>query len=205
MDLLDLPIRGGHFVLESGLHSDTWCDLDLLFAGPLRSAPAVNALAARLAPYHPEVICGPLTGGAFLALRLAEALGAEFCYAENATPLDTAAGGLFRARYAIPAALHAQVRGRRVALVDDAISAGSSLRATHAALLELGARSVALGALIQFGVIGRDYFAQLGLPLETLVTREFRTWAPADCPLCALNSAPHQRQPPALPSIKRGV
>ena len=93
MDLLDLPIRGGHFVLESGLHSDTWCDLDLLFAEPRRSARLVHALAARLAPYHAGVICGPQTGGAFLALLLAEALGTEFCYAERMSTPDAAADG----------------------------------------------------------------------------------------------------------------
>jgi orotate phosphoribosyltransferase len=38
-------------------------------------------LARRAAPSQPEVVCGPLTGGAFVAQAVAAELGADFVFA----------------------------------------------------------------------------------------------------------------------------
>ena len=52
--------RNGHFLLESGYHSDTWFDLDALFVDPAAIAPQVDALAELLRPHYVSAICGPL-------------------------------------------------------------------------------------------------------------------------------------------------
>ena len=38
--------RQGHFLLESGHHTELWLDLDALFAEPRRVAPLIAAMAA---------------------------------------------------------------------------------------------------------------------------------------------------------------
>lgn len=85
-DILEsLPARRGHFLLESGYHTDLWLTLDALFVDPRRVAPLVNALAERLRLHAMTAVCGPLVGGAFLAQALATALGIGFYYTEPRT------------------------------------------------------------------------------------------------------------------------
>jgi orotate phosphoribosyltransferase len=180
--LAALPARQGHFVLESGYHTDLWLTLDAVFVDPGRIAPLVAALAEKIRLHTVSAVCGPLLGGAFLAQAIASTLGAGFYYTEpgGASPEP----GLFKAVYRLPPELSRRVRGERVAVVDDVISAGSSVRATIAALADAGASTVVVGALMVLGDTGMAHFAGQGVPVETLGRREFSLWKPADCPLC---------------------
>ena len=176
--------RRGHFKLESGHHGGLWLDLDPLFAQPARIAPLVQDLAERLRPHGAETVCGPLLGGAFLAQLVAQSLGVAFAFTERVMPAERDAA-LYRARYRLPAALVAVVRGRRVAMVDDVMSAGSALRGTYAELREHGAEPVAAGALLVLGDVGAAFFAERGVPVESVARDEYRLWTPDACPLCA--------------------
>jgi orotate phosphoribosyltransferase len=120
--------RSGHFELESGHHGDQWFDLELLFRQPESVRPIVAELATRLVSYEVDLVCGPMVEGAFVALLIASELGIDFAYAERR--LDPDRDGLFPVDYRIPGALRDVVRGRRVAIVNDVINAGSSVRAT---------------------------------------------------------------------------
>ena len=142
----------------------------------------MDHLAARLRVHAPQVVCGPLLGGAFLAQWLARDLEAEFCFTERAP--ETRAQGLYGARYRLPAVSRGRVAGRRVAMVDDVVSAGSSLRATAAELQEHGAIPVAVGALLVLGDAATAYFSERRLALEGVVHDDYALWNPADCPLC---------------------
>lgn len=175
--------RRGHFRLESGHHSALWLDLDPLFAAPRRIEPLVATFANALRPYAVAVVCGPLLGGAFLAQLVAHALGVEFCFTERVMP--TPAGGLYEARYRLPLAFADRVRGKRLALVDDVMSAGSALRGTYAELQAHGAAPVVAGALLVLGSTGADFFAQRGVAVEAFARDEYELWLPANCPLCA--------------------
>jgi orotate phosphoribosyltransferase len=175
--------RRGHFRLESGHHSALWLDLDPLFSDPSRVDPFVSSLGEALRPYDVSVVCGPLLGGAFLAQLLARALDAQFCFTERVMPAGR--DGLYRAQYLLPPALVAGVRGKRVALVDDVMSAGSALSGTHSELLAHGALPVVVGALLVLGSAGSDYFAGKGLPVEAVARDDYEIWFPGACPLCA--------------------
>jgi orotate phosphoribosyltransferase len=174
--------RRGHFALESGHHGGLWLDLDPLFAEPARVAPFVAALADALRPHAPEVVCGPLLGGAFLAQLVAQALGADFAFTERRMP---AGEGMYRARYHLPPALARRVRGRRVATVDDVMSAGSALRGTVAALEAHDATVVAAGALLVLGDAGASWFDRRGVPVVAAARADYALWTPDECPLCA--------------------
>jgi orotate phosphoribosyltransferase len=182
--LLDLVSgRRGHFLLESGHHGELWLDLDPLFADPRRIDPYVSTLADALARHRVEVVCGPLLGGAFLAQLISRSIDVEFCFTSRVMPGE--AKGLWVARYPLPAAFVPRVAGRRVAIVDDAMSAGSSLRATFSELRTHGALVVAVGALFVLGTAGEAYFAERGVPVEAVVRDDHRLWLPDACPLCA--------------------
>jgi len=185
-DLLTLAgSRTGHFRLESGHHSELWLDLDRLFARPAVSRLFVAELASRLAPHRIDSVCGPLNGGAFLAELVALELGVEFAFAERLVSQRT---GLFAVDYRIPLALRSGLQGKRVAVVDDAISMGSAVRATIADLDVCRANPVVVGALLVMGPAGPEFAAARRLPLERLAHLPLRTWLPSECPFCAAGS-----------------
>jgi orotate phosphoribosyltransferase len=175
--------RRGHFRLESGHHGGLWLDLDPLFCDPPRVAPFVTALADRLRRHAVEGVCGPLLGGAFLAQLVARELGAAFCFTERVMPAH--ADGLYRARYRLPPGLAGRVRGRRIAMVDDVMSAGSALRGTWEELRAHGAVPVVAGALLVLGSAGADFFARHGVAVEAVARDAYALWHPDACPLCA--------------------
>ena len=171
--------RHGHFVYESGDHGDTWLSLELLFAAPARLHGAAANLAESLRRHSPELICGPLLGGALLGQWVAHALDLPFVYAE-----PRSAGPDGGPRYAVPAGLRPLLPDRRVAIVDDVINAGA---ATLAALREVetqGGEVVAAACLIARAPGAPDLLAAHGLQLESLIAAEWNTWPPAACPLC---------------------
>lgn len=181
--VLDLAgSRRGHFVMESGYHSSLWFDLERLFDDGSRVDTFVDQLAAQLSAFEVDVVCGPASGGAKLAERIAGRLGCAFAFTELAS---AAAPGLFTARYVLPPQFSESLRGKRVALVDDVMSAGSSLRATMAEVEAGGGRTIVIGALHVLGGAGIDFFLQRGLTVEMVGRGDFEMWRPERCPLCA--------------------
>jgi orotate phosphoribosyltransferase len=182
-DLLSLVAsRSGHFRLESGHHADTWMELDQLFRSPAALRPFIAELAGRFRPHRIDTVCGPLTGGALLAQSIAEELGVEFAFAER---LVTNRPGLYPVDYRIASSLREGIRGRRVAVVDDAISAGSAVRATLADLASCGAAPAVLGALLLIGPRATGLATETRLPIVSLMELPNQIWTPSECPMCA--------------------
>ena len=136
--LKTLPVQEGHFLLESGYHTDLWFALEALFVSPAKLATPISLLATRLGVHQPTAICGPLLGGAFVAQAIASKLSLNFYYTEAVS--SGSEGEMFSARYVLTRELQRLVRGERIALVDDVISAGSSIRASTEALANAGSR-----------------------------------------------------------------
>src|SRR2546426_11271211 len=175
--------RSGHFRFESGHHGDRWLEPDLLLQRPAALRPFAIALAQRLRRQRFEVVCGPLTGGAFLAQMVAEQCDANFAFAERFAPPPSDA--LYQVRYRIPAALRGGLRGATVAIVNDVTNAGSAVRGTYDDLVACGARPVAFGTLIALGDWSTSFAAANNLALESLETLPNTLWTPEECPLRA--------------------
>ena len=178
-----LSRRNGHFALESGDHGALWLDLELLFLHPARVRPLAEALASRLARHRIEAVCGPLVGGAFVGLAAASALELPFAYAERVS--EPATRGSFSFAYRVPGALRSQVAGKRVAVVDDVVNAGSAVRGTLRDLEACGALPVVVGALAVLGRSADALCSGHGVALEALASFPNEIWEPAACPLCA--------------------
>jgi orotate phosphoribosyltransferase len=211
-----VPMRRGHFQLESGHHGDLWMELELLFRRPSVIAPFVEQLADRLRVHSVDAVCGPFNEGAFVALLVAGGLDCDFTYAERIadprarsadargpepSPGSTAACGrarssdaadagapprnaMFPVEYHLPPPLHAVVRGRRVAIVNDVISAGSAVRGALADLDAIGARVVAIASLVVLGDAIVTFARERAIALETLAQLPYGLWTPGECPLC---------------------
>jgi orotate phosphoribosyltransferase len=174
--------RRGHFKFESGHHGDFWLDLETLCARPAAIRPFAVELAERLRPYRIDAVCGPLNEGALVALMVATELECNFTYAERFA--DPAPSALFPIQYRLPAAQRPLVRSRRVAIVNDVISAGSAVRGAGADLEVLGAQLAVVASLAVLGTPFVTYARERDLPLEALVHLPHNLWIPTDCPLC---------------------
>jgi len=128
-------------------------------------------------------VCGPLVEGAFVALLVSLELGCDFVYAERFA--DTTREGLFPVEYRLPKSLQPAVTGKRVAIVNDVINAGSAVRGTFSDLQALGADVIAIGALLALGEAIGEFAAEHQAALELLERMPNNLWTPSECPLCA--------------------
>jgi orotate phosphoribosyltransferase len=178
-----LSARKGHFFLESGHHGNLWLDLESLCYRPNLLQSAAQELADSISPLDVDVVCGPLVEGAFVGLFAALRLNVPFVYSERfARPSE---GGLFPAGYRIPATLREGLRGKRVAIINDVINAGSAVRGTFSDLLECGAIVTAIGALLVLGTAASDFAFSKAIPLKSTAFLPNTIWAASECPFCA--------------------
>jgi orotate phosphoribosyltransferase len=179
------PARRGHFRFESGHHGEVWLDLELLCLDPSKVELFASELARRLEPHKPQMVVGPLVEGAFVAIRAAALLGCEFAYAVRIENRGKETGSMYPVDYRIPDLLRPKVSGRRIAIVNDVVNAGSAVLGTYRDLQECDAEVVALGTLLALGDWGSSWTVQAGVALETIATWPNALWKPAECPLCA--------------------
>ena len=188
-----VQIAKGHFSLESGYHADTWFDLDGLMSHARQVQESAHRLAAKLATHNIEAVCGPLFGGAIVAQNIASFLDLPYFFTERCE--HKSPGALFPVDYCLSKSQQSRVRGKLVAVVDDAVSAGSAIRGTVRALQAAGARPVVVGALLLLGDGSASFMASHGLGMEFVEKLDFQLWLPTSCPLCAGQSNPTVPEP----------
>jgi len=157
----------GHFLLSSGLHSDTFLQAARVLQAPRVAEQLCSALADRWRSAEPGVVIGPATGGIILAYEVARQFTARALFAEQRDGRMTLGRGFY---------LSPQ---ERVLVVDDVITTGASVRATGDLVEALGAEVVGVGCLADRG-------GGMGLPwpcrgLLHLAPKEYR---PEECPQC---------------------
>jgi orotate phosphoribosyltransferase len=167
----------GHFDLATGYHGDLWLDLDALFLRPALLRPHVRWLAEQLGAHGIDAVCGPLEGGAFLAQAVADVLDTAFLPAYR-DPEKQPTG------YYLPLVAR-RISGWRVAVTDDAVNAGTAVRACAAELRSQAAEPVAIGALLALGPAALKVTADLSVPFYPVETMASQVWPADDCPLCA--------------------
>jgi orotate phosphoribosyltransferase len=177
-----LAARHGHFRFESGHHGNLWLDLEPMFLRPKQVRPFAERLADLATEFDVAAVCGPLSGGAFVAEMVAESLDREFYFTEP-TPIP---GGdtLFPVKYRLPQPMREMIVGKRIAIINDVINAGSAVRGTYEDLQECGAAVAVVATLAILGNSAIPYFTDRNVPMKWLVQLSNELWLPADCPLC---------------------
>ncbi|NMP21649.1 orotate phosphoribosyltransferase [Sulfobacillus harzensis] len=162
----------GHFLLTTGRHSNQFFLLARLTEHPDLLEPWAEALAERLKPYQPHAVVGPAVGGIIPAYAVAHHLpGTRVLFAEKSED-----GGMkFKRGFRL-------MPGERVAVVEDAVTTGSSVAKVIDAVRDAGGVPVAVGALVdrsQSPLLFHEPFEAL------LRVANIPNWDPAACPLCA--------------------
>lgn len=174
----------GHFDLGTGYHGDLWLDLDALFLRPALLRPHAQWLASRLSQHGIDAVCGPMVGGAFLAQTVADLLGTAFLPARR----RPAPGSPEPVEYHLAGGARNLIGGWRVAIVDDAINAGTAVRACCEQVRDSEATPVAVGALLSLGRASDVVTVTMSVPCYAVATMPSQVWPAADCPLCAVDT-----------------
>jgi orotate phosphoribosyltransferase len=175
----------GHFVLSSGLHSDTYLNKSIVSMYPERTERLCRALArkARLV-FGADIsfVVSPAMGAIIYGYETARHLGVPFMFVERVD-------GEFQLRRGFQLK-----KGARVLVVEDIVSTGLSAREAIDAVRKAGAEVVGLACLIDRSG-GK---AGVGAPMTALAALNVEAW-PAD----ALPA--HLKSVPAVKPGSRGV
>lgn len=173
-------LRTGHFILTSGLHSDTYVQCAQVLQYPWRAEKLCAALAEKLRALGVEVdmIVSPAMGGVIVGYEMGRQLGVPAVFFERVNGQFT-----LRRDFAIP-------RGARCLMVEDVVTTGLSSRECMAAARTEGAELAAEACLVDRS--GGQ--AELGVPLVCLLELD----APA---YDSDNLPPHLRD---IPAVKPG-
>jgi orotate phosphoribosyltransferase len=158
----------GHFLLSSGLHSDTYFEKFQVLQYPQYVEILCRKMASLFRDDHVELVVGPTIGGVIIAYEVARHLKVRSIYAE---PGDE--GRIFKRGFSIR-------KGERVLVVDDILTTGGSAREV-VQLVEKHQGSIqGIGLLLDRsgGKVKFDY------PLRVLATTDVTNYPPAECPLC---------------------
>ena len=161
-------ILKGHFILSSGLHSDTYLQCARVLMNPKRADRLCHSLAAKveqaLAGERLDLVVAPAMGGVIVGYEMGRQLGVDTIFCEREE-------GEFRLRRGFRIE-----PGQRVLMVEDVVTTGKSSLEAVKCVEAAGGIVVAEACLIdRSGGASRS----LPFPLISLLTLEVQTF-PAD-------------------------
>ena len=159
----------GHFLLSSGLHSDTYLQCAKVLQYPDKAEALGAGIAALFKGEGIEVVVGPAMGGVIIAQEVGRALHRRAVFTERENGVMSLRRGF-------------EVKpGERVLVVEDVVTTGGSAAEVAERLKSLGANVVGVSAIIDRSGGG----AAFCVPFRPLISIKVETWEPEKCPLCA--------------------
>lgn len=166
-DFIDAKaILRGHFILSSGLHSDTYMQCARVLMDSKRAERLCSQLAqklvAQLGENFADIVVSPAMGGVVVGYELARQLGLPAIFCERVD-------GKFQLRrgFELDSSL-------RVLVVEDVITTGKSSLETFDLIKEFGCKIIAEAALVDRS--GSDLEKILQVPVITLLKLDIKTF-----------------------------
>ncbi len=178
-ELLDLmtelgALQRGHFLLSSGLHSDTYFQCARLLQYPELARELGRLLAERFEPQECDFVISPALGGILIGHEVARGIGRRVLFTERAGQELTLRRGV-------------TIETREKALIiEDVVTRGTSTQEVARVVAAAGGVVRGVGAIVD----RTGGTAPLPAPLQALARVEAAAWDPAACPLCAAGSTP---------------
>jgi orotate phosphoribosyltransferase len=172
-EILDLlykrgAVMKGHFLLSSGLHSDTYIQCAQVSQYPEDNSFLAKKIAELFRDKEIDLVIGPAIGGITIAYETARALGVRGIFAERESGVLTLRRG-FSIR-----------EGERVLIVEDVITTAGTVRELKDLVLSCGGEVAGISSIVNRGNINEID----GIPVKSLVYISLSTYPPDDCPLC---------------------
>jgi len=164
-----------HILLPSGQHTTEYIEKTLVTTEPSFTEGLGAVIAKHFAPWPIDVVLS--TGPAALIL--------SHCVARAHPSRPVVVYGMKgmasgKRRVTLPVEFQRLIRETtKVLLVEDLVSSGSTLELLIDLVEQLGAQVVGVGCLWR-----RTSVELNGKPVFSLVSRDFPTYSPDDCPLC---------------------
>jgi orotate phosphoribosyltransferase len=159
-------ILKGHFLLSSGLHSDTYFQMALLFQYPEYGKLVAEKLSEKFEGQDIDVVIGPAIGGIILSYQLGEVLGKRSVFTERK-----------EGKMALRRGFHIE-NGEKVLVCEDVITTGGSVNEVIKIVEKADGEIVGVGCLVDRGEVNIDY------PLKSLIKVKINNYPPSECPMC---------------------
>src|SRR5262249_46042450 len=172
-----------HILLPSGQHTTEYIEKTLVTTEPSFTEGLGAVIAKHFAPWPVDVVLS--TGPAALIL--------SHCVARAHPSRPVVVYGMKgmsggKRRVTLPVEFQRLIReGTKVLLVEDLVSTGSTLELLIDLVEQVGAQVVGVGCLWR-----RTSVELNGKPVFSLVSRDFPTYAPDECPLCRRAASPNE-------------
>jgi orotate phosphoribosyltransferase len=162
-------LQKGHFLLTSGLHSDTYLQCALVLQHPRIAQQLAEAMAQELKGLEIDVVVGPAMGGVTWAYQLGLTLGCKAIFTERSEDVMT-----LRRGFAIEPS-------ERVLVAEDVSTTGGSAKEVVRLLEGSGAEVVGVALIVDRTAGQLDF----GVPYYSLYQLQPQTWERKSCPLCS--------------------
>ena len=160
-------ILSGHFRLSSGRHSNLFVQKFRILEDPRMVERVAVALAGAMKEHAPTVVVSAAVGGIVLGYETARQLGTFGIFVEK----EGGKPSLRRGFRLGPA--------DRVAVVEDVVTTGGSVREVIEVARARGATVAAVGIIVQRAP------ADFGVPSVALLDLPIESYEPENCPQCA--------------------
>ena len=160
-------ILKGHFILSSGLHSDTYMQCARVLMEPKRAeklcAKLAKKITDRLGENFADIVVAPAMGGVVVGYELARQLGLPSIFCERVN-------GQFELRrgFTLDSSL-------RVLVVEDVITTGKSSLETYDLIRKFGAKIIAEASLVDRSN-DKNLEAKMGVPVISLLSVDVKTF-----------------------------
>jgi orotate phosphoribosyltransferase len=164
-----------HVLLPSGQHTSEYIEKTLVTTEPSFTEGLGAVIAKHFAQWPVDVVLSTGPGALILSHCVARAHPSRPVVVYGTKGLS---GG--KRRVSLPVEFHRLLRpGTKVLLVEDLVSTGSTLNLLIELAEQLGAQIAGVGCLWR-----RTSVDLGGRPVFSLVSRDFPTYSPEECPLC---------------------
>ncbi|MGB3478202.1 MAG: orotate phosphoribosyltransferase [bacterium] len=163
-------LQEGHFVLNSGLHSQFYFEKFRILENPDAAVKLCSMIVDKFKDKKIDWVIGPTTGGIIIAFEVARQMGKLAGFAEVREGKRVVGRGF-------------DIKDKNVLIVDDVMTTGKSVKETIDAINEKGGAIVDIAVLIDR--CGKE------LPFEYFATyrKVVENFEPAECPFCKENVA----------------
>ncbi len=169
-------LLSGHFLLSSGLHSDTYFQSALILQHPAEAEKLASVLADKILNDVPDidVVVSPAMGGIIIGQEVAAQIGCRAIFCERVE------GKLvLRRGFTLDA-------DEKVLVVEDVITTGLSTREVIEVVVANSAKAVAVASLVDRSGGKVDF----GVPRFSLLSLEVKSYKPEECPMCKEGGTP---------------
>lgn len=171
-------VRKGHFLLTSGLHSDTYIHKDAIFCNPYIFKQIVYKIAELAIQFKYDIVTGPAVAGAILAASMSILISKTFIYPEK-IKISGVEHMCFRRGY------DKIITNQKVLIIEDIITTGGSIVKTMNSIYTFGGEVAGIICIWN----RTNWKPDNKIKIVSIINRQVDAWDPKkkECHLCLDN------------------